>query len=294
MHNKKTNVAITALIVSGAMIAFVIFALVFMNNRQDRQNSAIISAMSAQKTQMTTGIKQDTYSYIQKYLGETDENGNLIHQGETSGNAMTQTQINDIVGNVSKIVENTMTDDVMTGASKLAVDDLQKQIEALVDQKVTGLSGDEKSTITQEIEKIVLNEMGDTLTSAKETASTNNSKTQTNTNDISRLKNQTTNITDSISAIKTAVNSITQAEASNSTAVNDKLTKQESDLQANTTKDSTNYDNLKNYVDTQYNSSKKYTDNTVGALENDMPEYSYDKNTGKLTISIPSSAVNQN
>lgn len=287
MSKRKSNPAVIASIIAIAIIGVIVLSFVIMNYRANKQMASIINTISDNKAAMTTGIKQDTYSYIQSYLGEKDENGNVTSSGSTTGNEMTQAEINDLVGNITTIVENSMTDEVMTGASQLAVDDLQGQIETLVDEKVTNLSDGDKQIMVQTIEKTILNKLSSSLSDAQNDIDSASEQVTTNKNNITKLITRSSTISTTLKSVNNVLDALTNSYTSSLNTTNSTISGLKTDINANSTKTESNYSSLKDYTDSKYKDGTAYTDKAIKNVETELPTYSYDSSTKTITMSIP-------
>ena len=286
MKRRKNNNTYTAAIISIVTFAAVVFTAIGIINWQQGNNARILSQVTEQKQQLQTAIKQDTYSYINEYMHNMELEGATSTGSIGSGNALTQAEINELVANVSAIVENTMTDEVMTGASQLAVDELNSQIDELVAASVKGASQDDINTMTQEVKRVVLTDINTTLTTQKNLIESNAQTTSSNTQANAKQSTQITNLENSIATVQRLIASIEGASTANKTSTDNKingLSKDVDNLESDTEK-------LKKELENEIAATKKVLEAEISAVEAEgnitNSSYSYDKNTNTLTITI--------
>lgn len=286
MKRRKNNNTYTAAVISIVTFAAVVFTAIGLINWQQSNNAKILSQVTEQKQQLQTAIKQDTYSYINEYMNNMELEGATSTGSVGSGNALTQAEINELVANVSAIVENTMTDEVMTGASQLAVDELNSQIDELVAASVKGASQDDINTMTQEVKRVVLTDINTTLTTQKNLIESNAQTTSSNTQANAKQSTQITNLENSIATVQRLVASIEGASTANKTSTDNKingLSKDVDNLESDTEK-------LKKELENEIAATKKVLEAEISAVEAEgnitNSSYSYDKNTNTLTITI--------
>lgn len=286
MKRRKNNNTYTAAIISIVTFAAVVFTAIGIINWQQGNNARILSQVTEQKQQLQTAIKQDTYSYINEYMHNMELEGTTSTGSIGSGNALTQAEINELVANVSAIVENTMTDEVMTGASQLAVDELNSQIDELVAASVKGASQDDINTMTQEVKRVVLTDINTTLTTQKNLIESNAQTTSSNTQANAKQSTQITNLENSIATVQRLIASIEGASTANKTSTDNKinsLSKDVDNLESDTEK-------LKKELENEIAATKKVLEAEISAVEAEgnitNSSYSYDKNTNTLTITI--------
>ena len=286
MKRRKNNNTYTAAIISIAAFAAIVFTAIGIINWQQGNNARILSQVTEQKQQLQTAIKQDTYSYINEYMHNMELEGATSTGSIGSGNTLTQAEINELVANVSAIVENTMTDEVMTGASQLAVDELNSQIDELVAASVKGASQDDINTMTQEVKRVVLTDVNTTLTTQKNLIEENAQVTSSNTQANAKQSTQITNLENSIASVQRLIASIEGASTANKTSTDNKingLSKDVDNLESDTEK-------LKKELENEIAATKKVLEAEISAVEAEgnitNSSYSYDKNTNTLTITI--------
>ena len=286
MRRKKNSTVFVAAIISIVTLAAIVFAVIGIINWQQGNNSKILSQVTNQKQELQTAIKQDTYSYINEYLNGLELEGTTVSGSISGSGALTQAEINDLVSNISSIVENTMTDEVMTGASELAVEELNDQIDELVASSIEGASQEDINTMTQEVKKVVLTDINTTLTTQKSLIEENANTTSTNTQTNANQTTQITNLENSIATVQRLIASLEGTTTANKTSSDSKitsLTNQISGLEDD-------IEDLEDSFEDQLASLKKVLEAEISSVEADgnitNSSYSYDKSTNTLTITI--------
>ncbi len=286
MRRKKNSTVFVAAIISIVTLAAIVFAVIGIINWQQGNNSKILSQVTSQKQELQTAIKQDTYSYINEYLNGLELEGTTVSGSISGSSSLTQAEINDLVANISSIVENTMTDEVMTGASELAVEELNDQIDELVASSIEGASQEDINTMTQEVKKVVLTDINTTLTTQKSLIEENANTASTNTQTNAKQTTQITNLENSIATVQRLIASLEGTTTANKTSSDSKitsLTNQISGLEDD-------IEDLEDSFEDQIASLKKVLEAEISSVEADgnitNSSYSYDKTTNTLTITI--------
>lgn len=289
MKNKGSG--ITLIILVAAIIAVISVAFVSIIRHNARQNEKIVQSLASTRDDMVASVKQDAYAYIQSYVGRIDGNGNVVYNGQTSGAEMTVTEINALVEDVAEIVENVMTDEVMTGASELAVNALQKDIDDLVKKRVTKLSDRDKVIMSRAVQRTVLETVRDGITSAQSLAESNASNIALIQNDNTKTKNAVDNNAKAILELNTAIKSIdndidkeSRVRETSDKQISSQIESVQRKADANTQTISESAKELEERIAEVEKNAK--------AVPDMQAKYDYDTETQTFIISLPENYVN--
>ena len=266
-------------------------SFVFIIQHNARQNELIVQSLAGTKDDMIATVKQEAYAYIQSYVGRIDSGGSVVYKGQTSGAEMTTTEINALVEDVARIVENVMTDQVMVGASELAVNSLQKDIDDLVKKRMTKLSDRDKVIMSRAVQRTVLESVRDGIITAQSTADTNTTNIALLQNEHTKTNQSVENNSKAIIDINTSIKNI-DTEIDRESRIRETADKQISNQIEDTRKRSD--------ANAQtFSESTKNLEERISELEKDARElpdtrakYNYDTETQTFIISLPENYVN--
>lgn len=279
-HNQKL------IIIGITFVAIFILSIIYLSwKRQDERTEQLVYAISAARDSMSDTIKQDTYTYVKEYLSSTDEEGNTVASSLLGDQLITDDDIQDMADNISDIVRNTMSDEVMNGATTMAVSEMQSQIEDLVSEKTTGLTTSQQNQISKNIQELVLSRVKSTLESVSTLSKSNQSSIKSNTSDLTKVKSTTETMNTTLSKVDAALTNLQSDVSLSSSSVESKLTSLEESIESNYSTEKSDYSTLSNNITQAESNSKAYTDSEIKEYDQTQPTYTY--KDGVVTISIP-------
>lgn len=279
-HNQKL------IIIGITFVAIFILSIIYLSwKRQDERTEQLVYAISAARDSMSDTIKQDTYTYVKEYLSSTDDEGNTVASSLLGDQLITDDDIQDMADNISDIVRNTMSDEVMNGATTMAVSEMQSQIEDLVSEKTTGLTTSQQNQISKNIQELVLSRVKSTLESVSTLSKSNQSSIKSNTSDLTKVKSTTETMNTTLSKVDAALTNLQSDVSLSSSSVESKLTSLEESIESNYSTEKSDYSTLSSNITQAESNAKAYTDSEIKEYGQTQPTYTY--KDGVVTISIP-------
>ncbi|MBQ9303166.1 hypothetical protein [Butyrivibrio sp.] len=181
-------------IVAIAVIAALLFVLAGLGINSEI--NSLYSQLAQQRQQLNDSLDKTVTAYMEtKYMGTT--NGNQLTEGDLSLSDLTDEELDSIIQAVLGVVNENITDDVYTGASELAVDQLRSQIAQAIQNQLLSM-GLSSATLSDEITALVLKNLESNLTDYQ-------NQIIQNASNISSISNMAANTTTNIENLSSTI-----------------------------------------------------------------------------------------
>lgn len=162
--------------------------------------SHLQAQLDDQRASLDDSLNKSITAYMEtKYLGTTNENGRVA--GEIDFTELSDEEMQQIMAAIMNVLDQYLTDEVYTGASKLAANELRSSINDAINKALASM-GLSSSTLSDEITALVLQNLQANLEDYKKNILENASDLSGVSGDVYNLDTKISNLDSSIAGLK--------------------------------------------------------------------------------------------